>query len=223
MIGFVVAMEKEARHFLEEAKIKKEKTIAMKRVVLGEFKGYEFVLIVGGIGKVNAGFATQLLIDKFEPDMIINFGTAGGKDPETQHVGDVALIDKACQFDFDLSEIDNVSVGYLQDYDTTYFKTSYKKYKGNKFVISRLATGDRFTFKEWAIEDQKKLGATVIDMEGGAIAQVAYSNGVDYYLLKVLTDVEGSGEESIFGQYNNSVHEICRLIPESVEELLKNI
>ena len=223
MIGFVVAMEKEAKLFLEVAKINNEITIAGKKVFTGEFYSQEFVLIIGGIGKVNAGMSTQILIDKFGVDKIINFGTAGGKDPMNQHVGDVALIDKACQFDFDLSEIDDVNVGYMQDFDLTYFETNYKNYKGNKFVISTLATGDRFTFKDWVLKDQRDLGATVIDMEGGAIAQVAYANGVEFYLIKVLTDVEGSGEESIFKQYYNNVKEVSDLIPNAVKELIKNI
>ena len=126
-------------------------------------------------------------------------------------------------FDFDLSEIDDVNLGYMQDFDLTYFETSYKKYTGGKFVISSLGTGDRFTFKDWALQDQANLGTEVIDMEGGAVAQVAYANNVDCYLLKVLTDVEGSGEESIFGQYYNNVEEVCSLIPNALKELISNI
>ncbi|MBP3631362.1 MAG: 5'-methylthioadenosine/S-adenosylhomocysteine nucleosidase [Clostridia bacterium] len=223
MIGFVVAMEKEAKLFLETANIKESLNIANKKIYVGSFCNQEFVLIIGGIGKVNAGMSTQLLIDKFQVDKIINFGTAGGKDPENQHVGDVALIDKVCQFDFDLSEIDDVNIGYMQDFDLTYFESNYKKYKGNKFILSTLGTGDRFTFKDWALNDQKELGATVIDMEGGAIAQVAYANGVEFYLIKVLTDVEGSGEESIFKQYYDNVKEVSDLIPNAVKELIENI
>ena len=223
MIGFVVAMEKEAKLFLEVATINNEMIIAGKKIFIGEFYNQDFVLIIGGIGKVNAGMSTQILIDKFNVEKVINFGTAGGKDPLSQHVGDVAFIDKACQFDFDLSEIDDVNVGYMQDFNLTYFESNYKNYKGGKFVVSTLATGDRFTFKEWALKDQKELGATVIDMEGGAIAQVAYANGVEFYLIKILTDVEGSGEESIFKQYYDNVKEVSDLIPNAVEELIKNI
>lgn len=223
MIGFVVAMEKEAEHFLKEAEIKISQEIAQKKVYNGVFNGKDFVLIVGGIGKVNAGMATQILIDRFAVDVIINFGTAGGKDPKTQKVGDVALIDKVCQYDFDLSEIDNVNVGYMQDFGCTYFESSYKKYNGNAFVLSTVASADRFTFNKIEMEKVKTLAATVTDMEIGAIGQVAYANGIDFYGLKLLTDVEGGSEESIFMQYKNNVYSICKKIPEAIAELLENI
>ena len=223
MIGFVVAMEKEASHFLSVAEIKEERTIAMKKVYIGEFCGKSFALIVGGIGKVNAGMATQIMIDNFKPKMIINFGTAGGKDATHQKVGDVALIDRICQYDFDLSEIDDVNIGYMQDYDAIYFKCAYEKYKGDAFVVSTLASADRFTTKTWALEAIAGLGATVCDMEAGAVGQVAYSNGVDFYVLKLLTDVSGSEEESIFGQYLNSVKAVCEKIPNAIRELILHI
>ncbi len=223
MIGFVVAMEKEAEHFLKEAEVKAITEIAKKKVYQGVFKGKEFVLIVGGIGKVNAGMATQILIDKYNIEMIINFGTAGGKDPKTQRVGDVALIDKVSQYDFDLSELDDVSVGYMQDYDCIYFESAYKKYKGGAFVVSSVSSADRFTFIKSEMEKFYLLGASVVDMEIGAIGQVAYSNGIDFYGLKLLTDVEGSGEESIFMQYKNNVYDVCRKIPEAIAELIENI
>ena len=123
----------------------------------------------------------------------------------TQKVGDVALIDKVCQYDFDLSEIDDVNVGYMQDFDLTYFETSYKKYKGNSFVISTLASADRFSTKKETLDTLIQLGANVSDMEAGAIAQVAYSNDIDFYILKLLTDVEGGSAESIFTQYINNI------------------
>lgn len=223
MIGIVVAMEKEARHFLIEADIQKERQIAKKKIYEGSFKNYPFVLIISGIGKVNAGMATQILIDNFNLDKVINFGSAGGKDPKTQKVGDVALIDKVCQYDFDLSEIDDVNVGYMQDFDLTYFETSYKKYKGNSFVISTLASADKFSTKKETLDTLIQLGANVSDMEAGAIAQVAYSNEIDFYILKLLTDVEGGSAESIFTQYVNNIKEICSKIPNAVYELLQNI
>lgn len=121
MIGFVIAMEKEAKDFLNKISVKEEKSIAGKRIVLGEFLNKQVVVGIAGIGKVNAGLTTQILIDHFKPELIINFGLAGGKIDCGLNAGDVVFVEKACQYDFDLSELDDVEIGYMQDYDTVYY------------------------------------------------------------------------------------------------------
>ncbi len=222
MIGFVVAMEKEARLFLEKTTETKEKLIAGKRVFSGKYLDTDFTLIISGIGKVNAALATQVLIDKFTPDYIINFGVAGGKENSGLQAGDIVLLDKICQYDFDLSEIDNVNIGYMQDYDTTYYTTAYKRYIGNNFVIKSGASGDRFTRQRFWLDIIKELKAGVVDMESGAIAQVCSANQVEFFSLKLISDTDGK-EESIFEQYANNVTTICNKIPDAIRELVNNI
>ena len=58
---------------------------------------------------------TQAIIDKYSPSTIINFGSAGGFDGKTQAL-EYYNVDKCCQYDFDLSELDPVPIGYIQDY-----------------------------------------------------------------------------------------------------------
>ena len=222
MIGFVVAMEKEAKLFLNRLDFFEEQTIAGKKIYVGRFLNQEIVLIISGIGKVNASFSTQILIDKFLPRLIINFGVAGGKANSNLNAGDVVLLNKICQYDFDLSEIDNVSVGYMQDYDTVFYKTDYKMYKGNAFKICSCATGDRFTKNEYFLKIIKDLSANVVDMETGAIVQVCTANKIKFLSLKLISDVDGS-DKSIFKQYAENVKSICDKIPDAIEELILNL
>ena len=219
MIGFVVAMEKEAKLFIENAQEVKSVLIAGKQSYIGKFKNKEFALIISGIGKVNAGFCTQILIDKYSPNYIVNFGVAGGKEGSDLFAGDVVLIDKVCQYDFDLSEIDEVNIGYMQDYNTTFYKTNYTAYSGNNFKICSCATGDRFTRKSYFLNVIKQLNAQVVDMESGAIAQVATANNIPFLCLKLISDVDGK-EGSIFKQYQSNVKTVCDKIPNAIEELL---
>ena len=222
MIGFIVAMEKESKLFLENAIITEESSIAGKRIVLGKYLDKDFVIAIAGIGKVNAALATQLVIDKFAPEYIINFGVAGGKENSGLSAGDTVLLDKICQYDFDLSEIDNVNIGYMQDYDTTYYPTAYSRYKGNKLMIKTGATGDRFTRQKYWLDIIKSLKAEVVDMESGAIAQVCTANQTPFYSLKLISDVDGK-DESIFSQYANNVATICNKIPDAIKDLIENI
>lgn len=222
MIGFVVAMEKEGGLFLDRVKDLKEGIIAGKKVYSGKFLDKEVVLIIAGIGKVNSAFATQILIDKFAPKVIINFGVAGGKENSGLVAGDVVLLDKVCQYDFDLSEIDDVCIGYMQDYNTIYYKTNFDMYKGNSFKIATGATGDRFTRQKYFLDIIKNLSASVVDMEFGAIAQVCFANNLPVISLKLISDVDNS-EDSIFSQYISNVKSVCDKIPNAIEELVTNL
>lgn len=212
-------MEKEGNLFLEKCKISSIQNIAGKKVYQGEFFDRKFVLIISGIGKVNSGMSTQILIDKFDIDCIINFGVAGGKTGSGLKAGDIALLTDICQYDFDLSEIDNVNVGYMQDYNLTYYPTAYKHYQGNAFSLKKGACGDRFTKNNYWLDIIHSLHGEVVDMESGGIAQVAYANEKPAYFLKLISDVDGENE-SIFEQYSSNVKSICEKIPNAVKELL---
>lgn len=222
MIGFVVAMEKEARLLISRSSKIEEQIISGKRIVCGEFSGKNFVLIIAGIGKVNAGMATQILIDRFEIDTIINFGLAGGKEGCGLIAGDVVQVDKVCQYDFDLSELDDVSIGYMQDYDTIYYPAKICNDLTDQYPVVSCATGDRFTSKKLYLDIIHNLGGNVADMECGAIAQVAYANNIDLYIIKLISDVDGIGE-SIYSQYANNNAGICNKIPDAIASLLDNL
>ncbi len=217
MIAFVVAMEKEAKDFFSKLNIKDEKIIAGKKVVLANYLNKEIVVGVAGIGKVNAGLTTQMLIDNFNPELVINFGLAGGKLGCGLNAGDVVFVEKACQYDFDLSELDDVEIGYMQDYDTIYYNLEKDVcVEGSTFV--KCATGDRFTSKEYFLEVIKNLGAQISDMELGAIAQVCVANNVKLISLKLISDVEGK-EGSIFEQYYGNLNYVSKLADEVVKML----
>ena len=221
MIGIVIAMEKEAKYLTRVAEINIETSLADKKVFEGKFAGKEFVLIISGIGKVNASIGTQILIDKYDIEYVINIGGAGARSYSNLKAGDMVIIKEAFQFDFDLSEIDNVEVGYMQDYDRTYYPTDYQKYIGNNLKIATCATGDRFTQKEEFNSIIKNLNGQVVEMECAAIAQTCLANSIPLFILKVITDVEGE-DSNIFEQYYKNIHNVFERIPEAIQELLEN-
>ncbi len=188
MFGIIVALKNEAMPVIELIENKKESVIAGKNVYEGEILGKNVVLILSGIGKVNAGMCAQILIDKFNVDKIINYGTVGGL-MESVSVGSYYAVSKCCQYDFDLSDLDDVSVGYMQDYDCIYFTPSLVD---DFLPVKTLATSDRFTCREKDIDTVKKLACDIFDMEGASVAQVCTSNAIPYYLIKGVVDVHGS-------------------------------
>ena len=89
MIGIVGAMEVEVDLLVEEMDI----SSTIERVGLtyfaGHLRGCEVVVVVGGVGTVNAAAATALLVHEFEPTAVVCTGVAGGLPPAM--TGDVVI------------------------------------------------------------------------------------------------------------------------------------
>ena len=56
------------------------------------------LLYFQGYGKVNAAIATQILIDLFEVNIVINAGTAGGMNPKLR-IFDTVISTETCYHD----------------------------------------------------------------------------------------------------------------------------
>ena len=190
MICFVVALKKEVQGLLNKATDLKEFKIADKPTYSCKLNNKECIIAISGIGKVSSALTTQLLIDKYNPSFVINFGTCGGMNNSVEILKYYA-IEKCCQYDFDLSSLDNVPVGYIQEYDTVFFN-AYTK--GLDFLPkSIIASADKFTSKDRDVKIINDMGCSVCDMEAGAIAQVCTSNNLPFVAIKGISDVHGSG------------------------------
>lgn len=192
MIGIVVALHSEAENVILNTNAAEKTAKNGKKIFFGTIYKTEFVLIESGIGKVNAALSAQYLIDNYKVEYILNFGSVGGISGKTEILKYYA-VDKCCQYDFDLSALDNVPIGYIQDYDTVYFYT--KTDKLSFLPKLSLASSDHFTEKPADIETISALDCSIFDMEGGAIAQVCTANNVPLYIFKGITDTHGSGND----------------------------
>lgn len=189
MFGIVIALPSEAKKLLSLLDDKKEFMLADKKAYSGKLCGRDAVIAISGIGKVSAALTTQKIIDTYNPDFILNFGTAGGMNSSIEILKYYA-IEKCCQFDFDLRELDGVPLGYIQEYKTAYFPAETEKF--SFLEKSVIASADRFTNDENDIKSINEIGCSIRDMEGGAIAQVCLSNNVPLYMIKGITDVYGN-------------------------------
>jgi len=204
MIGFVIALKSESKYFLEKVINLTPVKLADKEAYTCTINGHEAVVAISGIGKVNAGLTTQLLIDKFNVDAIINFGTCGGMNNSVEILKYYA-IDKCCQFDFDLRQLDPVPLGYIQDYDRVFFPAISD---GIDLPVSSVASADRFTNDLCDINAINDIGCSLRDMECGAIGQVCLSNSVPLFAIKGITDVYGS--QTAQEQFYKNLTTVCQ-------------
>lgn len=88
-----------------------------------DMAGSRLYVLNSGVGELAAAAAAQLLIDRYEVGMIVNFGVVGGL---TEDMGELrtCVVEKLVHYDFDLSEIDPVEPGRYPGYDSVYIPMS---------------------------------------------------------------------------------------------------
>lgn len=188
-ICFVIAMKSEAAPITDCMQGVQENTLCGRAVYGGRLCGEETHVIVCGVGKVNAACGAQIAADLLGAAAIINIGFAGALN-SSMEVGGIYAIEYACQYDFDLVQLNGTPMGTLNEFEDRWLPLAVT----GGYQRKKLATGDRFN------DDRRDyilltdgFGADIRDMEGGAIAQACINAGVACFIFKAISDVAGSG------------------------------
>ena len=189
MIGCVIACDGEAEILLSQTEIETIKTTYGKPVYTGKAFGKDVVIVVCGVGKVNAAAGACAAISA-GADIILNFGAAGGLNDKTE-VSEIYAVDKVVQYDFDCTQLNGGKIGTL-DGETENFLPLLVP-DGLDFARRALGTGDRFNDSPADHALLLNLGCDVREMECGAIAQVCKYAGVPFVAVKAISDVYGAG------------------------------
>jgi adenosylhomocysteine nucleosidase len=149
----------------------------------------------GGVGKVNAAMATQLLITLYHPDLIINAGVAGCF--ENVPIGTLVLAEGFVQHDFDTSAVDGPDMeGVVATVGRKVFPASWPDKAraamdatGFPYRTGLVATGDWFaTDTPRARHIAEFFHPLLCEMEGGAVAHVCLRSGVPFMAIKSVSD-----------------------------------
>lgn len=162
----------------------------------GTINGIDVVLVESGMGKVNAAMATTLLISEFSCDFIINTGIAGGLPGVKKR--DVVIASGLMWHDVDAT-IFGYEYGQVPQMPKIFSVNPecimYVRSTLNKLNIEAktglIISGDKFVSSLDTIKECKDLGALACEMEGAAVAQVATKVGVDFVILRYISDVVG--------------------------------
>lgn len=199
MIGIICALKIEVDGIIELMEEKINVAAARMTFTKGKINGKEIVAVECGIGKVNAAICTQIMIDLFNPSVIINSGIAGSLSNEVG-IGDIVIAKDVVQHDMDGTATgDPPGEIWFNDEkridiptDGTVIKNleiACKDLKDTKTVIGRIATGDVFVAaKERRHSIHNTFGAMACEMEGGAIGQVCYRNGIPFGIIRCISD-----------------------------------
>ena len=199
-IGILCAGDEELAPFLpliSGCKITKK---AMLKFYEGQIEGLEVVALFSGVCKVNAAIASQLLIDVFGVNIIINAGTAGGMEKDLK-IFDTVISTEVCYHDVApdiLTEFHPWMRSVFFAADETLIRLS-KSAVGRltlpgKAVWGRMATGESFITEEGRQKIYDEFSPRTVDMETASIAHVCYVNAIPFLSIRCITDTaEHSG------------------------------
>jgi len=178
----------------------------------------EVIYFHGGWGKISAAASTQYIIDIWQPELLVNFGTCGGFEGEIER-GTIILAEKTIVYD--IIEQMYKSEDHIAHYTTVIDLSWLDPHYPITVKKSILVSGDRDLIIEQVPELKVQFGAIAGDWESGAIAYIAEKNGIRTLILRGVSDLVGkSGGEAYndFLIFEKNTHLILRKLVESLPE-----
>ena len=229
-IGIIGAMEIEVAALKEQM----ENVTQVKKASLefnhGVLNGKEVVVVRSGIGKVNAAVCTQILIDDFQVEAVINTGIAGSLKNEI-NIGDIVVSTDALQHDMDARKF-GYPKGQIPQMEVFSFtadpvlrvkavEVCSKVNPDIEVFEGRVVSGDQFVADADVKEEiVKEFSGYCTEMEGAAIAQAAYLNGIPFVVLRAISDKADNSATMDYPTFERKAAEHCvNLVGEMLREL----
>ena len=203
-IGIIGAMDPEVEGLIALLENPKEEKLGALTFFAGEILGKRVVIARCGIGKVFAAMCCEAMILKFAPRLVVNTGVGGALNHSLRPT-DIVIGSRTFQHDMDTSPfgdpkglISGINKIYLDcDERARGILTNAAKNLSLNAIVGDIATGD------CVVADNAKreaitaaFGGDACEMEGCAIAQVAYTNGVPFIIVRAISD-SADGEASL--------------------------
>lgn len=183
----------------------------------GEHQGLALAVVQSGIGKVNAAAAATLLLGVLGARTLVFSGVAGGLNPALA-VGDVLLAERLAVHDYGLvageaftataSGVIPIGAPALERPEPVSGEVRARlqalqaRLGGQvKARLGSVTTADYFL--NCAVTRDRlhaAYAADAIDMESGAVAQVAKAWGAPLYVIRTLSDLAGDNSHLSYGE-----------------------
>jgi len=241
VMAILGAFPKEVIKLKEQVANKEVDIIEEMEFVSGRLRGKKVAIAFTGIGKVNAAMTCGLMIEHFKPKEVIFTGIAGGVNPDLQF-GDIVIGTKTAQHDLGLFTDDGIIQRGTRNPLTgmrnpVFFEaderllaaaeqaarqvqlktiTTSRGERKPKIIKGVIATGDVFVSSASKSEElRSKLGSEVVEMEGGAVAQICYQRGIPCLVIRSVSDKADAKARQDWRQFHELAAEnSARLVTE---------
>ena len=217
-LGIIGAMRIEVETLLDKMENVTMTKHAWSEYDEGTLEGLDVVVVQCGVGKVNAAMCAQILCSCYGVTHLVNTGIAGSLCADLD-IGDLVVSRDAMYHDFDCNAFGYPS-GKVPGMDVIAFPAD-ETMMGYAFAaaeavnpghtrIGRVASGDQFV-AEKALKE--KIIATTqglcTEMEGAAIAQAAYRNGIPFVILRAISDKADDSAEMDYPTFERIAAHRC--------------
>ena len=196
----------------------------------GTLEGLPAVVVQCGVGKVNAAMCAQILCSVYGVTHLVNTGIAGSLCADLD-IGDLVVSKDAMYHDFEVTAF-GYPHGKVPGMDVIAFPAD-ETLMGYAFAaadsvnpghakIGRVASGDQFICGK----DQKNkiievTQALCTEMEGAAIAQTAYRNGIPFVILRAISDKADDSAEMDYPTFEAMAAEHCAKVTLTMAKRIK--
>lgn len=210
-VGIIGAMDEEVQKLKEQLGSYQEKVIAGTPFYQGTIAGQDVILLQSGIGKVNAALSTAVLLNHFQPDVVINTGSAGGFNKDLE-VGDIVISSEVRYHDVDAT-VFGYEYGQVPQMPATYKaeerlinlaeRAAKSEINAHNIIKGLIATGDSFMSdpERAAFVMTKFPDLQAAEMEAGAIAQVCHRFETPFVIIRSLSDIAGKEASTSFDKF----------------------
>ena len=228
-IAVVGAME-------QEIELLRESMSNVKHVSFGKFSAYEgelagkrMVLVLSGIGKVNAAVSTSWVIHQFAPDCVINTGSAGGLGKGLT-VGDVVIGETVAHHDVDVTafgyvwgQVPQLPAAFASDENLIrQAEKAAQVFEGAAVTQGLIVSGDRFVHSSEGVAEIRSHFPEVkaVEMEAAAIAQTCHQLEVPFVIIRAVSDSADEKADISFEEFlKTAAVSSAKMVTEIVKSL----
>ncbi|MDE1324603.1 5'-methylthioadenosine/S-adenosylhomocysteine nucleosidase [Vibrio aestuarianus] len=209
-IGIIGAMEQEVAILKNAINNVQQVSKAGCTYFIGQIHGVDVVLLQSGIGKVAAAIGTTILLEEYQPDVVINTGSAGGFDASLT-MGDVVISSEVRHHDADVTAF-GYEMGQMAGQpaafkaDETLMNLAEKaltQMEDKHAVRGLICTGDAFvcTTERQAFIRQHFPSVIAVEMEASAVAQTCHQFNVPFVVVRAISDVADKASPMSFDEF----------------------
>ena len=224
-IGIIAAMKPEFELLLEKMENAENERVCGVNFYSGNIGTSDVVLCECGVGKVNSSIAASVMISIFECELLINTGIAGGKGLNTK---DVIIGSKLMYHDFDTTlfgydygQVPGLPKFFTPSLESIVLVKSILNKLGIKYKCCPIYSGDQFVTSMDQLSNIKVELPFACEMEGASVAHVAVKAGVDFIVLRYISDC--IGEENQVNDYLTFEQEMANKSANICLQIMNNL
>lgn len=199
-IGIIGAMSVEVKMLLEKMADKQEVRMHDLCFYTGKLGSKQVVLTNCSIGKVNAAIITQMMIDRFEVEGVINTGIAGSFSTDVKHL-DVVVSKQAVYHDVRKQQMHEWYPNQPAFLADAAMVDAAVKAAGTAHVGTVLTGDDFIDSHEKKAKIAENHDGLCLEMEGAAIAHTCFVNKIPFVIVRCISDMADGSATTDYAKF----------------------